>query len=411
MSNARTMLTNVRSALSLTTKTWHELHHVSEKNRHAARESSDKFKKSLKNALSTIFQNPQSSALFKENLRSSSPKTYDLLQQYNKEKMEAQNWIHKHPLLVLEKKLERAMHDRNLNEEATKRTSPALHNHMYQIDELIREAIRTGIVAPSNTYEQNPEEWILYLDKIRLELDKEEERTLGWKKWFKKGSSIHDAARNIEKSTREGLPTMLSHVKQSLDLQRKIVEQFNKAVKTVAETEQDIKKLESFQQRLGELDNLGESGYLLAHAKEPLHLKSLVNALDGESNGANIQQYLRLSILYQQRQSVIDLTLASMSGWNEQLQSAENVLSRKEKDPVDYESDPISEVCTCARRGADAIQRWLLSIDTENSSNPILMKEGPLDQDRMMMIVQEMDSKIGEFMKVFKTHSVYQSKN
>ena len=75
------MLTNVRAALRMTTMAWHDVHRESERNRHVWREASDSFKKKLRDALHQVFNNTDTSALFRETIRSRYPETLPMLQQ------------------------------------------------------------------------------------------------------------------------------------------------------------------------------------------------------------------------------------------------------------------------------------------------------------------------------------------
>jgi hypothetical protein len=160
MTTPRTMLTNVRAALRMTTMAWHDVHRESERNRHVCREASDSFKKKLRDALNQVFKNNDTSALFRETIRSRYPETLPILQQYQKERHESTVWLSRHPLPSLEKKLQCALQDRDVLQENSLRSSPALHNHMYQIGDLLKEAAKEGLVEPTKTCEQDPEGWM-----------------------------------------------------------------------------------------------------------------------------------------------------------------------------------------------------------------------------------------------------------
>ena len=96
---------------------------------------------------------------------------------------------------------------------------------------------------------------------------------------------------------------------------------------------------------------------------------------------------------------------AMLSGWNETLQNADNVLGKRERDIVEYDDDPISDMCAAARRGANAVQRWLLTImDSDSAAAAPAMAEGPLETDRMISMLRDMDNKIVECTKRFAMH-------
>ena len=62
-------------------------------------------------------------------------------------------------------------------------------------------------------------------------------------------------------------------------------------------------------------------------------------------------------------------------------------------------------MCAAARRGANAVQRWLLTImDTDSAKTAPAMAEGPLETDRMISMLRDMDNKIIECGKRFSLH-------
>ena len=402
MTTPRTMLTNVRTAMRSTTQAWHDVQRESERNRHIWRETTDTFRKKLRESLQAVFQNSNSSALFRETLRSRYPETLPLVLLYNKERTEAQLWLGKNQLGNLEKKLQRAQSERDMLHDNTRRSSPALHNHMYQIGDLLKAAARSGLPHPTTTYEQDPEGWLAHLRSIEQALEKEETKAKLWDR-LTGGNSLHAAKRGIEKSTREGFPTMMLHVRESLDLQQRLIAQFLKSEENVKQAQTAIEKYHTYEDRLLELDNLGETGYLMAHAKDDKHIKAMVDSL--EFDGPMLSQLLRSSTVHTERQAGIEMASAMLSGWNENLQNAENVLGKRERDIVEYEDDPISDMCAAARRGANAVQRWLLTImDTDSAKTAPAMAEGPLETDRMISMLRDMDNKIIECGKRFSLH-------
>lgn len=404
MTTPRTMLTNVRTALRSTTPAWHDVQRESERNRHNWRETTDTFRRKLRDSLQAVFQNSNSSALFRETLRSRFPETLPVVLQYAKERNEAQMWLSKNQLPNLEKKLQRSQSERDSMSDNTRRSSPALHNHMYQIGDLLKAAVRAGLNHPQNTYEQDPQGWLNYLSSIELALEKEETKAKFWER-FLGANTLHAAKRGIEKSTREGFPTMMLHVRNSLDLQQRLVAQFTKSENDVKLCQQGIEKYHHYHDRLQELDNLGETGYLIAHAKDEKHVKAMVDSLDSEFDGPLLSQLMRATAVYTERQAGIEMALAMLSGWNETLQNAENVLSKRERDVVEYAEDPIGDMCAAARRGANAVQRWLLTImDSDSAAVSPAMKEGPLETDRMISMLRDMDNKIIECNKRFAQH-------
>lgn len=404
MTTPRTMLTNVRTALRSTTQAWHDVHRESERNRHIWRETTDTFRRKLRDSLHAVFQNSNSSALFRETLRSRFPETLPVVLQYTKERTEAQLWLSKNQLGNLEKKLQRIQEERDSLHDNTRRSSPALHNHMYQIGDLLKAAARAGLSQPSTTYEQDPEGWLSHLRSIELALEKEETKANFWERFFG-ANSLHAAKRGIEKSTREGFPTMMLHVRESLDLQQRLIAQFLRSEENVKLAQAAIERFHQYEDRLLELDNLGETGYLIAHAKDEKHIKAIVDSLDSEFDGPALSQLLRSSNVHMERQSGIEMAHAMLSGWNETLQNAENVLSKRERDIVEYEEDPIGDMCAAARRGANAVQRWLLTImDSDSAAASPAMPEGPLETDRMISMLRDMDNKIMECTKRFSLH-------
>lgn len=406
MTTPRTMLTNVRTALRSTTPAWHDVQRESERNRHNWRETTDTFRRKLRDSLQAVFQNSNSSALFRETLRSRFPETLPVVLQYAKERNEAQMWLSKNQLPNLEKKLQRSQSERDSMSDNTRRSSPALHNHMYQIGDLLKAAVRAGLNHPQNTYEQDPQGWLNYLSSIELALEKEETKAKFWER-FLGANTLHAAKRGIEKSTREGFPTMMLHVRNSLDLQQRLVAQFAKSENDVKLCQQSIEKYHHYHDRLQELDNLGETGYLIAHAKDEKHVKAMVDSLDSEFDGPLLSQLMRATVVYTERQAGIEMALAMLSGWNETLQNAENVLSKRERDVVEYTEDPIGDMCAAARRGANAVQRWLLTVmDSDSAAVSPAMKEGPLETDRMISMLRDMDNKIIECNKRFAQHPV-----
>ena len=404
MTTPRTMLTNVRTAMRSTTQAWHDVQRESERNRHVWRETTDTFRRKLRDSLQAVFQNSNSSALFRETLRSRSPDTLPIVLLYNKERAEAQTWLGVNKLANLEKKRQRAQAERDMLQDNTRRSSPALHNHMYQIGDLLKAAARAGLPPPTTTYEQDPEGWLSHLRSIEQALEKEETKAKFWER-ITGGNSLHAAKRSIEKSTREGFPTMMLHVRESLDLQQRLIAQFVKSEENVKQANLAIERYHMYDDRLLELDNLGETGYLIAHAKDEKHVKAMVDALDSEFDGPLLSQLLRSSSMYTERQSGIEMAGAMLSGWNETLQNADNVLGKRERDIVEYEDDPISDMCAAARRGANAVQRWLLTImDSDSAATAQAMAEGPLETDRMISMLRDMDNKIMECTKRFSLH-------
>lgn len=410
MTTPRTMLTNVRTALRSTTPAWHDVQRESERNRHNWRETTDTFRRKLRDSLQAVFQNSNSSALFRETLRSRFPETLPVVLQYTKERNEAQMWLSKNQLANLEKKLQRAQSERDSMSDNTRRSSPALHNHMYQIGDLLKAAVRAGLPHPQNTYEQDPQGWLDYLSSIELALEKEETKAKFWER-FLGANTLHAAKRGIEKSTREGFPTMMLHVRNSLDLQQRLVAQFAKSENGVKQCQLSIERYHHYHERLQELENLGETGYLIAHAKDEKHVKAMVDSLDSEFDGPLLSELMRATLVYTERQAGIEMALAMLSGWNETLQNAENVLSKRERDVVEYTEDPIGDMCAAARRGANAVQRWLLTImDSDSAAVSPAMKEGPLETDRMISMLRDMDNKIIECNKRFALHPVRSQK-
>lgn len=404
------MLTNVRTALRSTTQAWHDVHRESERNRHIWRETTDTFRRKLRESLQTVFQNSNSSAMFRETLRSRFPETLPIVLQYNKERTEAQMWLAKNKMATLEKNLQRAQTERDLLHDNTRRSSPALHNHMYQIGDLLKAAVRSGLSQPVLTYEQDPEAWLQHLRNIERALEKEETKAKFWER-FIGANSLHAAKRGIEKSTREGFPTMMLHVRESLDLQQRLLAQFLRSEENVKNCQQAIEQFDMYRDRLLELDNLGETGYLIAHAKDERHVKAMVDSLDSEFDGPLLSQLLRASSMHTERQAGIEMAHAMLSGWNATLQNAENVLSKRERDIIEYEEDPIGDMCAAARRGANAVQRWLLTMmDSDNVATSPAMQDGPLETDRMIAMLRDMDNKIIECNKRFALHPVRSQK-
>ena len=404
MTTPRTMLTNVRTALRSTTPAWHDVQRESERNRHNWRETTDTFRRKLRDSLQAVFQNSNSSAMFRETLRSRFPDTLPVVLRYNKERTEAQMWLGKNKLATLEKNLQRSKTERDLLHDNTRRSSPALHNHMYQIGDLLKAAVRSGLVHPVLNYEQDPEGWLTHLRNIELALEKEETKAKFWER-FIGASSLHAAKRDIEKSTREGFPTMMLHVRASLDLQQRLLAQFLRSEDNVKQCQHAIEQFHMYRDRLQELDNLGETGYLIAHAKDERHIKAMVDSLDSEFDGPLLSQLLRASSVHTERQAGIEMAHAMLSGWNETLQNSENVLSKRERDIVEFDDDPISDMCAAARRGANAVQRWLLTIiDSDSVATSPVMQEGPLETDRMIAMLRDMDNKIIECNKRFSKH-------
>ena len=407
MATPRTMLTNVRTALRSTTQAWHDVHRESERNRHLWTNSSDSFKKRLRDSLNALYLSKNGSALFRETVRMQHPQVLPLVLQYGKEKQEASTWLSKHQLVNLEKKLQRAQSDRDALQENTRRSSPALHNHMYQIEELLREAAKAGLAAPERNYEQSPEDWLAYLTAIERQLEKEETQVGFWQKLMGTAKTLHSAARNIEKSTREGFPTMMLHVRESLDLQRRLIDHYHKSEREAAAAIDNIEKYKYYEQRLAELENLGEAGYLLTHAKEDSQLTTIVSCIDAEFGGAVLANLLRQRTLYAERQSGIEMAHAMLSGWNETMQTIENILSRKEKDTTDYAEDPLADMCAAARKGSNTVQRWLLTImDSEMAAISPVMNEGPIETDRMITILRDIDNKLSVGYALFSNHPV-----
>lgn len=410
MTNPRTMLTNVRTALRSTTQAWHDVHRESEINRHVWRETTDSFRKKLRDALQLVFQNGNSSALFRETVRSRFPETLPIIVQYSKERNESMTWLARNQLVNLEKKLQRSQTERDTLQENTRRSSPALHNHMYQIGDLLKAAARAGISQPQQMYEQDPEGWLQHLRNIESALEKEETKTNIWQR-FIGANTLHAAKRGIEKSTREGFPTMMSHVRESLDLQRRLIAQFLKSEEDVKNCQDNIEKYHYCEQRLQELENLGETGYIIAHTKDIKHVRAIVDSLDSEFDGPRLSQLFRAGNVHTERQAGIELAHAMLSGWNETLQNAENVLGKRERDIVEYEDDPIGDMCTAARRGANAVQRWLLTMmDSSTVAQSPAVSEGPLETDRMISMLRDMDNKIIEGSKRFANHPVRHQK-
>lgn len=398
------MLTNVRTALRSTTQAWHDVHRESERNRHIWRETTDTFRRKLRESLQTVFQNSNSSAMFRETLRSRFPETLPIVLRYNKERTEAQMWLAKNKMATLEKNLRHSQTERDSLSDNTRRSSPALHNHMYQIGDLLKAAVRSGLSQPVLNYEQNPEGWLQHLRNIELALEKEETKAKFWER-FIGANSLHAAKRGIEKSTREGFPTMMLHVRESLDLQQRLLAQFLRSEENVKNCQLAIEQFQMYSDRLLELDNLGETGYLIAHAKDERHIKAMVDSLDSEFDGPLLSQLLRASSMHTERQAGIEMAHAMLSGWNETLQNSENVLGKRERDIVEYDDDPISDMCAAARRGANAVQRWLLTImESDNVATSPAMQEGPLETDRMIAMLRDMDNKIIECNKRFSQH-------
>lgn len=396
------MLTNVRAALRMTTTAWHDVHRESERNRHVWREASESFKKKLREALHKVFNNVESTALFRETVRSRYPETLPMLQQFQKEKHESTTWIARHPLTNLDKKLQRSLQDRDVLQENSRRSSPALHNHMYQIGGLLKEATKEGLVEPTKTYEEDPEGWMQHLRLIERALEKDEVKTSFFQRLLGSGSSLHAAKRAIEKSTREGFPTMMLHVRESLDLQRKLMDQYNKAVRDVIINEENIKKHEYFTQRLQELNTLGETGFLLAHAKDEQHVEAMVESLDVDCGGPTLARLLQIRHSHNARQSGLEFAAAMLSGWNELLQHAESILTKREADRVEYREDPVGDMCAHARKGAEVVQRWLTS---EMAS----FVEEPVETRQMIAILRDTDMRMMSCNQRFVAHPVRRS--
>ena len=393
------MLTNVRAALRMTTMAWHDVHRESERNRHVWREASDSFKKKLRDALHQVFNNTDTSALFRETIRSRYPETLPMLQQYQKERNESTVWLSRHPLPSLEKKLQRALQDRDVLQENSRRSSPALHNHMYQIGDLLKEAAKEGLVEPTKTYEQDPESWMQHLSAIERALEKDEVKTSFLQRLLGAGSSMHAAKRAIEKSTREGFPTIMLHVRESLDLQRKLMDQYNKAVRDVTLNEENIKKHDYYTQRLQELNTLGETGFLLAHTKDEKHIQAMVDSLDADCGGPTLARLLQTRHAHNARQGGLEMASAMLSGWNEWLQNAESILTKREADVVEYSDDPIGDMCALARKGAGIVQRWL-------ASETAIFVEDPFETRQMIAILRDIDTRMMTSNQRFVAHPV-----
>ena len=404
MTTPRTMLTNVRTAMRSTTQSWHDVQKESEKNRHMWRETTDSFRRKLRGSLQAVFQNSNSSALFRETLRIRFPETLPVVLQYTKERTDAQLWIGKTQISALEKKLQRTQSERDLLQDNTRRSSPALHNHMYQIGDLLKAATRAGLNQPTTTYEQNPEGWLSHLNNIVQALEKEETKAKFWER-FIGANSLHAAKRGIEKSTREGFPTMMLHVRESLELQQRLIAQFFKSEENVKNAQTAIERFHYYEERLVELNNLGETGYLIAHAKDDKHIKAIVDSLESDFDGPILSQLLRLSSVHTERQAGIEMASAMLSGWNETLQNVDNLLGKRERDIIEYDEDPLLDMCAAARRGAHAVQRWLLTIaNNDNPTSSFILPEGPLETERMLSIMRDIDNKIMECNKLFALH-------
>ena len=155
------------------------------------------------------------------------------------------------------------------------------------------------------------------------------------------------------------------------------------------------------------MENLGETGYIIAHAKEAPPVKAVIDSLDADFDSSELSKLFLAGTVHTDRQTGIELAHAMLSGWNETLQNAETVLSKRGKDVVDYPDDPVGDMCAAARRGAQAVQRWLLTImdSTAASLSPVI-GEGPLETDRMISILRDMDNKIIECHHRFSNHPV-----
>lgn len=404
MTTPRAMLTNVRTAMRLITHAWHDVQRESERNRHIWRETTDTFRKKLRDTIQLVFQNTNSSAMFRETLRSRFPETLPIVLQYNKEHNEMQLWLERNSLDALEKKLGRARNERDMLHDNTRRSSPALHNHMYQIGDLLKAAARAGLPQPTTTYEQDPTHWMEHLLKIEEALEKEETKSKFWERLIG-GDNLHAAKRGIEKSTREGFPTMMLHVRESLDLQQRLIAQFLKSEENVKQAQLQIERFHACTERLLELNNLGETGYLIAHAKDETHINAIVDSLSYEFDGPLLNQLLRLKNVYAERQVGIELASAMLSGWNDTLQNTDNVLGKRERDIVEYSDDPVGDMCAAARRGANSVQRWLLTITNSSNGDTVdALVDGPLETDRMISMLRDMDNKIVDCTKRFSLH-------
>ena len=125
---------------------------------------------------------------------------------------------------------------------------------MYQIGDLLKVAAKSKINTPGQSYEENPEVWLEHLRNIENALMKEEAKTNFWQR-MRGENTLHAAKRAIEKSTREGFPTMMLHVRESLDLQRRLLNQFIKSENDVKTCLEHIEKHHYYERRLQELEN------------------------------------------------------------------------------------------------------------------------------------------------------------
>ena len=188
---------------------------------------------------------------------------------------------------------------------------------------------------------------------------------------------------------------MMLHVRESLDLQQRLMAPFAKAEDRMKHIGAAIERYHLYKERLTELENLGETGYLIAHSKDDEHIRAIVDSLDSGFGGPMLSQMLRSSNVYAERQKGIEMVSIILAGWDETLQRLEHVLSKRERDILDDEQHSIGDMCAAARKGSDTAQRWLASISGKITHGPHAVG-GLLETERMLVILRDLDNTIVE---------------
>ena len=351
------MLSNVRTALRTLSKAV-ELGDVL-LNHFRKDESTkrDNLRKLMRQAIAEVGSDEHSWLLFKEQLRAHHSETSQLLTKYRSEMQAVDTWLRQNKLDQLEQKQTHIEARLMQLKDPARMNSPALHARMDQIAEVVREARKQGLTPPVAPYEQDPASWISFLSMLNEEVKKDNSGTISFMdRFLQRGSGIQWAARNIERRTREGFPTSIAHVLQSLRSQQALVERVKEAQDESQDLRQRTALHQQYVERNEELTQLGETGFLVSHANIDDY-PALVAALGGEGQTPMLKDHLNDYAGIKSRLTEIQKLQQVLQSWCRQLFVVSELLNPYEHNMDDYE-DHVSELCSITRRGATSILGW-----------------------------------------------------
>jgi hypothetical protein len=257
--------------------------------------TSQELHKHLKQTLRATLDINEDATMERERVSIKAPAVAQCIAQYEQELRDIQTSSYQHSTLALLQNTGQ-IPEESSNHDQIRRLTPALLNNLYTVEELFQEAFKNGLQKPRATIEENPAEWLTTLDELTEMMKQPEHHPSLLEKFSGNYNKLHKISRTIQLRTREGLPTMLQHLRNSLELHIRLRQQ------PAARTTQHNPSVDPARanQRLQNLMQMGYSGYILARLSEE-HIPELLRAIPTNFGGFTLLNLKNTTIQIQER--------------------------------------------------------------------------------------------------------------